>query len=82
MDCNLAEWQNVSKPGGTWDQLMANELTVNTKNLFALRQDPFMFHQPNLRYADVTTSTVNGVSAKRSLLMIWVETIVAELTRL
>jgi hypothetical protein len=41
-----------------------------------------MFHQANMRVADVPTTTVNGQAGQFSLLMTWVEVIVAELTRL
>jgi hypothetical protein len=41
-----------------------------------------MFHQANMRVADVPTTNVNGQTGQFSLLMIWVEIIVAELTRL
>lgn len=45
-----------------------------------LTLDPFMFHQANLRVADVAATTVNGVTKKRSLLQMWVETVVAQYT--
>ena len=34
-----------------------------------------MFHQINLRVADVLTTTINGVTKQRSLYMMWAETI-------
>lgn len=34
-----------------------------------------MFHQANLRVADVATTTINGVTKKRSLYQMWAETI-------
>lgn len=39
---------------------------------------PFMFHQINLRVADVYNTTINGVNAQRSLYMMWAETIAAK----
>jgi hypothetical protein len=41
-----------------------------------------MFHQINLRVTDVGTSTINGVTKKRSLLQMWAETVATEFTRL
>jgi hypothetical protein len=41
-----------------------------------------MFHQANMRVADVPTTTVNGKRDRFSLLMTWVEVITAEMTRL
>jgi hypothetical protein len=42
-----------------------------------------MFHQANMNYNTVSVpkTTINGVSAKYSLLQAWVETIVQELIR-
>ena len=43
----------------------------------------FMFHQANLRYSDAAQIQFQGATrSKRSLLMIWVEVIVMEFTRL
>ncbi|KAF2760099.1 hypothetical protein EJ05DRAFT_498070 [Pseudovirgaria hyperparasitica] len=81
-DCDLALWQFVSKPDGTWDQLIEQTRSTNVRNLLALRHDAFMFHQANLRQTDVANSVVNGVSAKRSLLQIWVEVVLGEMTKL
>jgi hypothetical protein len=41
-----------------------------------------MFHQANLRQSDVAATTVNGASQQLSLLEIWVEVVVNEMTRL
>lgn len=41
-----------------------------------------MFHQANLRYIDADTFTVGSQTGKMSLLMVWVETIIQEMTRL
>lgn len=35
-----------------------------------------MFHQANLRVTDVAATTVNGITKQRSLLQMWVETLV------
>jgi hypothetical protein len=41
-----------------------------------------MFHQANLRQADVSTQTIGTETGQFSLLQCWVETILQELTRL
>lgn len=35
-----------------------------------------MFHQANLRVTDVAATTVNGITKQRSLLQMWVETVI------
>jgi hypothetical protein len=79
--CTVAEYQSISGRSWTFDQIIANERDVNTRHLLALRHDPFMFHQANLRQSDVSVS-VNGKTYNYSLLMTWVETVVAEFVRL
>lgn len=49
---------------------------------YAYNLAPFMFHQANLRVADVGPTTINGVTKPRSLYMMWAETIGAQLTAL
>jgi hypothetical protein len=39
-----------------------------------------MFHQLNLRVADVETTTINGVTKQRSLYQMWAETIAPQFT--
>ena len=39
-----------------------------------------MFHQVNLRVTDVAATTVNGINKQRSLLQMWVETVVGKYT--
>lgn len=41
-----------------------------------------MFHQANLRQTDVAAVTINGKSAKLSLIQMWVETVVQEMVRI
>lgn len=41
-----------------------------------------MFHQINLRVADVDTTTINGVTKQRSLYQMWAETIGPKFTSL
>ncbi|KAF2089035.1 putative extracellular serine-rich protein [Saccharata proteae CBS 121410] len=81
-DCTLQEWIATSAGSGDFQNLLDNARQVNTQHLLDLRQDPFMFHQANLRQTDVASTVVNGVSGQFSLLQIWVETIVAEYSRL
>lgn len=81
-DCIVAEWKSVTSRDGTFDVIMKEAREENTKHLLGLHWDPFMFHQANMRVADVPTTTVNGVSQKYSLLMTWVETVAQEMARL
>jgi hypothetical protein len=41
-----------------------------------------MFHQANLRVADVPTASVNGQDLQMSLLEIWTEIVTQEMVRL
>jgi hypothetical protein len=41
-----------------------------------------MFHQANLRVTDVSNTTIDGITNQRSLLQMWVESIVAEFNSL
>jgi len=55
---------------------------MNTWHLLGLHWDPFMFHQANLRQADVPEVPINGVNRKLSLIQIWTEIVLQEMTRL
>jgi len=52
--------------------------TISSSDLLIYISAPFMFHQINLRVADVYNTTINGVNAQRSLYMMWAETIAAK----
>lgn len=82
--CTSLQWSAVSSSNANdFNALMANERVVNSRHLLGLHHDPYMFHQANLRQADVSSITVNSVTyAKHSLLQIWVEEIVNEMTKL
>lgn len=80
--CTVAEWIATSAGSGTFDDLLATEKADTMRHLFGLHHDPYMFHQANLRNADVTPITINGVSAKYSIFQAWVETQVQEFVRL
>lgn len=80
--CTTNEWIRYSAGKGTFYDLLAYEKQANSRRLLGLHHDAFMFHQANLRQTDVPTSTINGVTAKYSLLQAWLETIVAEMTRI
>lgn len=82
-DCTLAEWIATSAgAAGNITTLLEIERQANSRHLLGLHHDPFMFHQANLRYTDVTNTVVNGASGKYSLLQMWVETVINEMTRL
>ncbi|KAF2758816.1 hypothetical protein EJ05DRAFT_421851, partial [Pseudovirgaria hyperparasitica] len=81
-DCTLHEWINTSGGSGDFQNLLKDARTTNSRNLLGLHWDPFMFHQANLRYTDMPSTVVNGVSQKLSLIQIWVEVVVNEMARL
>jgi len=80
--CDVKEWNDIYDNTGTITDLLALEKQTNLQHLLALRHDPFMFHQANMRQTDVDTTVVNGVSGRYSLLQMWVETVTTELTRM
>lgn len=81
-ECTTQEWIDTSAGSGDFTDLLENARRVNVQHLLALRQDPFMFHQANMRQTDVPAITVGSQTGQLSLLQAWVETIVQELTRL
>ncbi|KAF2753661.1 hypothetical protein EJ05DRAFT_514619 [Pseudovirgaria hyperparasitica] len=73
--CIEVEYRDAS--GGTaatFAQVLDIERETNVRHLFALRRDPFMFHQANMRAVDV--------AGGKSLLMTWIETVVGEFVRI
>ncbi|KAG9231452.1 hypothetical protein BJ875DRAFT_382932 [Amylocarpus encephaloides] len=80
-DCTTQEWIDFSAGWGTFADLLNYEKGVTSRYLYGLRHDGYMFHQANLRQADVPNVTINGVSAKLSIFQAWVETIVQEIVR-
>ncbi|XHG09471.1 hypothetical protein AWENTII_012527 [Aspergillus wentii] len=81
-DCTLQEWIDTSAGSGTFADLLATEKADTMRHLFGLYHDGYMFHQANLRNADVADITINGVSGKYSIFQAWVETQVQEFVRL
>lgn len=79
--CDLKEWVATFASVNDWQTLLYAERTTSTRFLLAPRQDSFMFHQPNLRVADVPTVTVGSVTGELSMLQSWVETVTQEMTR-
>lgn len=80
---DVQEWQWLV--GGTTTtiyDLLWKEGVTNVNYLLSLYQDPFMFHQINLRQSDLTPVTVNGNTAQYSLLQMWTETIVQKFNSL
>ncbi|KAH6665167.1 hypothetical protein B0J14DRAFT_236103 [Halenospora varia] len=80
-DCDVAEWNSFGNTGDI-STLLDLERRTNTRHLLSLHHDAFMFHQANMRWESVSRTVVNGVSQQLSLLQMWVETVVAEITRL
>lgn len=81
-DCTLQEWINTSGGWGDFQSLLDFSRSTYTRHLLALRHDPFMFHQANLRSGDTATFTIGTQTGTFSLLQIWTETILQELMRL
>ncbi|KUJ08212.1 uncharacterized protein LY89DRAFT_599894 [Mollisia scopiformis] len=83
--CDVAEWKAIAQGSGTILDLLALEQSTNVRHLLALHHDAFMFHQANLRQADVATTTLGqGLTAKSgkwSLFQMWVEIVLGELMR-
>jgi hypothetical protein len=80
--CTLQEWIDTSGGSGDFSNLLDDARSTNTRHLLGLQSDAYMFHQANMRQTDMETITVGNQSGKMSLVMIWVETVLQELTRL
>lgn len=79
--CTTNEWINTSGGKGTWEDLLIDARATNIRHLMGLHQDPFMFHQANLRTSGPQL-TINGKTGTYSLLMAWTEIVLQEMTRL
>lgn len=80
--CVNAEWKAIAAGTGDFSAQIEYEKNTNTKYLLALRWDPYMFHQANMRVSDTTAFTLMGKNKKWSLLMAWTEAVIYEFTRL
>ncbi|KAL5339246.1 hypothetical protein BJX70DRAFT_364799 [Aspergillus crustosus] len=80
--CTTQEWIDTSAGAGDFNDLLATERSETSRHLFSLARDPYMFHQANLRNADVDPITVNGQTDQFSIFQAWVETVVQEFVRL
>ncbi|KAF1961030.1 hypothetical protein CC80DRAFT_544427 [Byssothecium circinans] len=81
-DCVNTEWKAIAGGTGDFNAQLEYEKTTNAKYLLALRWDPYMFHQANMRVSDLKESTWLGKTKKWSLLMAWTEAVVYEVVRL
>ncbi|KAH7366800.1 hypothetical protein B0T11DRAFT_237061 [Plectosphaerella cucumerina] len=81
-DCTTKEWIETSAGKGGFSDLLNLARADNTRYLFALQSDPYMFHQANMRQSDMPTSTIGTQTGKMSLIMSWTETVAQEMTRL
>jgi len=81
-DCTLQEWIKTSAGAGDFTALLNDARATNVRHLLGLHQDPFMFHQANMRQIDRPSFTVGDQTGTLSLLQIWVETVLQELMRL
>ncbi|GAB7344911.1 hypothetical protein MBLNU457_3347t1 [Dothideomycetes sp. NU457] len=81
-NCTLNEWINTSGGAGNYTDLLNNARDTNTRHLFGLHHDPYMFHQADLQYLDTDVMTIGDQTAKFSIMMTWMETITQEMSRL
>jgi hypothetical protein len=81
-DCVNTEWKAIAGGSGDFNAQLEYEKNVNSRYLLALRWDPYMFHQANLRVSDVKEATWLGKTKKWSLVMAWTEAVIYEVARL
>lgn len=81
-ECDVKEWIDTSAGKGNFTDMLALARADNTRYLFGLQADPYMFHQANMRQADRPSMTVGSKTAQMSLLMAWTETVAQEMARL
>ncbi|KAL4901300.1 hypothetical protein BDW74DRAFT_170241 [Aspergillus multicolor] len=80
--CTTQEWIDTSAGAGDFNDLLDTERAEVARHLFGLHHDPYMFHQANLRNVGTDPITVGSETGQFSIFQAWVETIVAEFTRL
>ncbi|CBF83680.1 hypothetical protein AN2954.2 [Aspergillus nidulans FGSC A4] len=80
--CTTQEWIDTSAGAGDFNDLLDTERAEVLRHLFGLHRDPYMFHQANLRNVGIDPITVGSETGQFSIFQAWVETIVAEFTRL
>jgi hypothetical protein len=78
----LNEWITTSGGSGDFQHLLDDARNANSRHLLGLHWAPFMFHQANLRAADVPPTVVNGEERQLSLIQIWTEVVTQEMVRL
>ncbi|RGP77981.1 extracellular serine-rich [Fusarium longipes] len=81
-ECTTKEWIDTSSAKGDFSDLIAQARVENSRHLLSLHADPYMFHQANMRVADMPERTVGNYTARMSLVTTWVETVTQELMRL
>ncbi|KAF2666763.1 hypothetical protein BT63DRAFT_317780 [Microthyrium microscopicum] len=79
--CTTSEWIATSGGSGNFAALLVDAKNEHTRHVFQLHQDPMMFHQANLQNAGQPAYTV-GTQSVNSIMQIWVETVLQEVTRL
>ncbi|KAI1052580.1 hypothetical protein LB507_009783 [Fusarium sp. FIESC RH6] len=81
-ECTTKEWIDTSGGKGDFNDLIAQARVENTRHLLGLHADPYMFHQANMRVADMPQRTIGTYTSKMSLVTTWVEAVTQELMRL
>ncbi|KAJ3017196.1 UNVERIFIED_CONTAM: hypothetical protein HDU68_011805 [Siphonaria sp. JEL0065] len=72
---NAELYNNIYKTNHTFDDILGFEVQRNMRTLALLNWAPAMFHQANLRNADMPIVTAGTKSGKLSLMQQWVETV-------
>ncbi|KAI9348008.1 hypothetical protein BDR26DRAFT_834015 [Obelidium mucronatum] len=72
---NTQLYNNIYGTNKTFADVMDAEIKRNLRTLALLSWNPAMFHQANLRNADLPAVTINGVSGKFGLMQQWVENV-------
>ncbi|KAJ3026785.1 UNVERIFIED_CONTAM: hypothetical protein HDU68_005089 [Siphonaria sp. JEL0065] len=72
---NTILYNKIYNTTKTFADIMANEVSRNMRTLPLLSWQPVMFHQANLRNADLPAVTIGSKTGKLSLMQQWVESI-------
>ncbi|KXS20741.1 hypothetical protein M427DRAFT_343902 [Gonapodya prolifera JEL478] len=64
---------NTTLGMSTWQQILDREGARQLQLFMSIRHDPVMFHQANLRTADMPSVTVGGYTGKLGVLAQWME---------
>ncbi|KAJ3026609.1 UNVERIFIED_CONTAM: hypothetical protein HDU68_005389 [Siphonaria sp. JEL0065] len=72
---NTILYNNIYGDASTFSDIMSREVKRNLRNLALLSWQPSMFHQANLRNADLPVVTAGSGTGKLGLMQQWVESV-------